>query len=236
MIMKATRASAVVVVSQSDGTVSGIVTERDLLRRVLAPSSTATDASADAGVLGSPEALPVPASHTLPSAASIRVGEVMTQNPRCVPRGTSCLEALQIMCKGRFRHLPVVSTDKSPAGMLDSLVLAGTIVANSKVHPTTTNTCTNTNKPRLLVCRMLHAAVWSRSRHVRSSHPRSPNGVVRWWSCRRRTAWIGCSSTSASPCVCSPLGQTSPTLLFDMVAVPPCARCLKPPVSALPLR
>lgn len=119
-IMAATRASALIVVDRASGHVIGIVTERDLVRRVLA--ATPTDDKALQG------------GDAPQNMSKLEVHTVMTANPRCVPEGTSCLQAMQIMCAGGFRHLPVVHDDKSPAGMMDSLLLAGSLVSDNSVR------------------------------------------------------------------------------------------------------
>src|SRR3954464_3122312 len=59
----------------------GIVTERDLMTRVLAKARNATTTT---------------------------VSEVMTPNPRCVPPETLVSDAVLIMIERGFRHLPVV--------------------------------------------------------------------------------------------------------------------------------
>jgi len=70
-----------VLVLGGDGALQGILTERDLMTRVIAraldPSSTT-------------------------------VAAVMTRNPRCVPPETSVADAIVIMIERGFRHLPVV--------------------------------------------------------------------------------------------------------------------------------
>ncbi len=63
----------------------GIFTERDALSKVLA-----------AGL----------------DPRSTKVFEVMTKNPYCVPPTTTVGEAMQLITKLRFRHLPIVKNDK----------------------------------------------------------------------------------------------------------------------------
>lgn len=73
----------------ADGRVVGIFTERDLLRRVLAP--------------GKPLTMPI--------------GECMTPNPVCVQSKEPIGNAVRRMEEGGYRHLPVVDNDK-PVGVL----------------------------------------------------------------------------------------------------------------------
>jgi CBS domain-containing protein len=67
----------------------GIVTERDILRRVVGqlPLDTPVDA-------------------------------VMTRSPRCVPQDASLDVALALMYEGRFRHLPVTGEDGQVSGIV----------------------------------------------------------------------------------------------------------------------
>jgi len=60
----------------------GILTERDLMTRVLAKAL---------------------------EPAKTRIGEVMTPNPRCIPPEMKVPDAVLIMIERGFRHLPVVS-------------------------------------------------------------------------------------------------------------------------------
>lgn len=74
-----------------DGTrLAGIFTERDALFRVLAAG--------------------LDPSHT-------QVGDVMTGQPQTIHPDAPFLQALQVMYRGRFRHLPVVEFDR-PLGMV----------------------------------------------------------------------------------------------------------------------
>ncbi|MBL6929392.1 MAG: CBS domain-containing protein [Rhodospirillales bacterium] len=74
-----------VVITSEDGLMAGIVTERDLTRRVLAKGL---------------------------DPKSINVGEIMTRDPDTVGPSDSALEALEIMRIRRYRHLPVVEDGK----------------------------------------------------------------------------------------------------------------------------
>lgn len=71
-----------VLIIDSTSTLLGIVTERDLMTRVLAKA--------------------LDASTTL-------VTEVMTRNPRCVPPETKVSDAVLIMIERGFRHLPIMA-------------------------------------------------------------------------------------------------------------------------------
>jgi CBS domain-containing protein len=63
----------------------GIFTERDALNKVLA-----------AGL----------------DPVSTKVSEVMTKDPYCVPPTTTVGEAMELVTKRRFRHLPIVENGK----------------------------------------------------------------------------------------------------------------------------
>jgi CBS domain-containing protein len=71
-----------VLVIDTTSTLLGILTERDLMTRVLAKA--------------------LDPSKTL-------VSEVMTRNPRCVPPEMKVADAVLIMIERGFRHLPIVS-------------------------------------------------------------------------------------------------------------------------------
>ena len=167
-IMAATRASAMVAVDPASGVLTGIVTERDVVRRILAPGVSPHGKDGDGTAARGKVELPDP--HALPMSA------IMTANPKAVPVGTTCLEALRIMCDGRFRHLPVVhARDNTPAGMMDSLLLAGKLVQNQGVSWARVPVC-----PRVI---MLHGPLTTcRGRAFAAS----PLGE----------AWTGSSSTS----------------------------------------
>jgi CBS domain-containing protein len=78
-----------VLVCQGDQLV-GLFTERDLMRRVLAP--------------GNPLSLPISA--------------VMTHNPVIVKPKDSVAAAIRRMEEGGYRHLPVINEDGRPIGVL----------------------------------------------------------------------------------------------------------------------
>jgi len=71
----------------------GIVTERDLMTRVLAKALD-------------------PARTTL--------AQVMTPNPRCIGPDTKVADAVLIMIERGFRHLPVVADDGSILGVFSA--------------------------------------------------------------------------------------------------------------------
>jgi len=89
-MMKQQNVGALLVVDGSR--LCGIFTERDALFRVLAEGR-------DPG--------------------ATRVGQVMTPQPQTIHPDRPFLDALRIMHKGRFRHLPVVE-DERPLGMVSS--------------------------------------------------------------------------------------------------------------------
>lgn len=76
---------AAVVVTAEDGALSGIVTERDLTRRVLA------------------ERL---------DAEFVTLSEIMTKNPDTLSPDDKAFEALELMRTRGYRHLPVVDDGK----------------------------------------------------------------------------------------------------------------------------
>lgn len=74
-----------------EGRVTGIFTERDVLRRVVAEQR---------------------------DAAKTRVGDVMTKQIACCRPETSLKEARTVMKNQRIRHLPVVGDDMQLRGMI----------------------------------------------------------------------------------------------------------------------
>jgi CBS domain-containing protein len=68
-----------------DGELLGILTERDLMTRVVARAL---------------------------DPATTTAAAVMTRNPRCVPPDTTVSDAIVIMIERGFRHLPVVRSGK----------------------------------------------------------------------------------------------------------------------------
>ena len=90
LLMKKTGKGALLVVDGSR--LIGIFTERDALFRVLAVGR---------------------------DPASTRLGEVMTPQPLTIQADQPFLQALRIMHKGGFRHLPVVEFDR-PLGIVSA--------------------------------------------------------------------------------------------------------------------
>jgi len=82
--MKESNIAAVLIVDD-DGMLQGIVTERDLTRRIIA-----------AGL--DPNETPL--------------ADIMTANPSTLDPSDSVVEAMEVMRKGRLRHLPVRKDDK----------------------------------------------------------------------------------------------------------------------------
>ena len=82
-----------VLIIDNAGTMQGILTERDLMTRVLAKG---LDANATA------------------------VTQVMTRNPRCVGPGMKVADAVLIMIERGFRHLPVVGADGRVIGVFSA--------------------------------------------------------------------------------------------------------------------
>lgn len=85
------RAVGTLVVVNDTDQVVGIVTDRDLVSRVLAKGRNPTEAS---------------------------VREVMTVGPKTVSEQTSIESALLIMRSGRFRRIPVVERDNRLVGLI----------------------------------------------------------------------------------------------------------------------
>ena len=94
----------------AEGALSGIITDNDVTRRVIAVSLVSSD--------------------TLVSA-------VMTKNPKCVQSADSALDALEMMVDNRFRHLPVMDEQGVVVGLLDiAKCLYDAISILEKVHGT----------------------------------------------------------------------------------------------------
>jgi CBS domain-containing protein len=106
-MMATNRMDAALLVSD-DGRLSGIITDNDFTRRIVA---------------------------VYLNTAENRVCSVMTQNPKCVRAEDSALEALEMMVDNRFRHLPVLDKDGAVVGLLDiAKCLYDAISVLEKVH------------------------------------------------------------------------------------------------------
>jgi CBS domain-containing protein len=88
-VMLEARVGAVCVID--DGALTGIFTERDLMRSVVG-----------AGL----------------DPAATAIGDVMVGEPRSIVVGSSRAQALELMLKKHIRHLPVLDVDGRPLGML----------------------------------------------------------------------------------------------------------------------
>ncbi|MGZ3252797.1 MAG: CBS domain-containing protein [Burkholderiaceae bacterium] len=88
-LMTQANCGSILIVSQT-GEMMGILTERDLMTKVVAKALA-------------PEATPV--------------SDVMTKNPRFVAPETSVSDAVLIMQEGGFRHLPILSPTYKVMGM-----------------------------------------------------------------------------------------------------------------------
>jgi CBS domain-containing protein len=82
-----------VLIIDASGEMLGILTERDLMTRVLAKALD-------------PKTTPV--------------SDVMTRNPHCVSPDTTVSQAVLIMIERGFRHLPVVGADGSILGIFSA--------------------------------------------------------------------------------------------------------------------
>jgi CBS domain-containing protein len=87
--MVAEETGAIVVLDE--GKLVGIISERDIVGRVVAKGLDPQEVS---------------------------VSEVMTRDPRTVTEDMTVRGALEMMARGRFRHLPVVNTSGQVIGML----------------------------------------------------------------------------------------------------------------------
>jgi len=79
---------AAMIISDSAGLISGIVTERDLCQKVMAKGL---------------------------DSASTSVGEIMTTNPDTLSPDDSASDALELMQTRKYRHLPVLQDGKCQA-------------------------------------------------------------------------------------------------------------------------
>lgn len=91
--MREMSAASVLVVSQADGKLLGICTERDLAFKVLAEGR---------------------------DAKTTTVESVMTRNPQTIGPDKPFGHALHMMYEGGFRHLPVVDPSGRPIGVISS--------------------------------------------------------------------------------------------------------------------
>lgn len=108
--MRQARVEAVVVTTE-EGELRGILTDTDIVRRVLAEGLD-------------PE--------------SCSVATVMTKKPMCVYMDDQAIEAITKMLEGRFKHLPVLGSDGTPQGMLNiSKCLYDAITCLEKVQQST---------------------------------------------------------------------------------------------------
>ena len=90
-LLASKRGNAAILLRQ-DGCLSGIITDTDVTKRVVAKD-------------------------VVPGTTS--VSEVMTPNPTCVNISDSAMDALATMVENRFRHLPVVDDSGAVVGLLD---------------------------------------------------------------------------------------------------------------------
>ena len=82
-----------VLIIDTAGTMQGIVTERDLMTRVLAKGLD-------------------------PNATTVT--QVMTRNPQCIAPEVKVADAVLIMIERGFRHLPIVDADKRVLGVFSA--------------------------------------------------------------------------------------------------------------------
>ena len=103
---KCDRRTGVMMLVDEAGRLSGILTDADLRRLLVAEP--------DGKVLGRP------------------VAEFMTRNPTCVRLGDLASEALAIMNQRRFDELPVLDGDGRPVGVIDVQDLVGIKTVNNE--------------------------------------------------------------------------------------------------------
>jgi CBS domain-containing protein len=89
VIMKEWRNSAVLVIA--NGVISGILTERDVVFRVIASGL---------------------------DPATTRVSDVMTRHVTCIQEDKPFGHALHMMYEGGFRHVPVINAQGKPVGIV----------------------------------------------------------------------------------------------------------------------
>jgi len=94
-----------VLVKNNENHIVGIFTERDYLNKVVLKG------------------------HSSPST---RMSEVMTDHLYCVGDNTSVLKCMHLMTNYRFRHLPVINTDKQLLGMVSIGDLVKTVITQYK--------------------------------------------------------------------------------------------------------
>eukprot|EP00656_Telonema_subtile_P007830 TRINITY_DN13679_c0_g1_i1.p1 TRINITY_DN13679_c0_g1~~TRINITY_DN13679_c0_g1_i1.p1 ORF type:complete len:647 (-),score=200.70 TRINITY_DN13679_c0_g1_i1:82-2022(-) len=82
----------VVLVISDDGHLLGILTDTDIVKKVIAKGA---------------------------DPCEVMVEDIMTARPTTVPSGTPCLDALKMMVDGRFRHIPVLASDGTLDGITD---------------------------------------------------------------------------------------------------------------------
>lgn len=94
VVEKLQTATAVIVVR--DGALVGIFTERDLMARI---------------------------DHSNPSWQDTPIAEVMTKSPKTIRTDQTLEDALNLMLVGVYRHIPTVTPDGKPEGMVSILDL-----------------------------------------------------------------------------------------------------------------
>ncbi len=88
-MMKKPRNGAVLVME--DGKLVGIFSERDVLTKIV---------------------------HSNMDPTEVKVGEVMTRNPRSLPEHNRIEDAMKLMIENGFRHLPITDENGSPSGLV----------------------------------------------------------------------------------------------------------------------
>ncbi len=100
-------------VLDQQGHLVGIVTERDLLNKVISEDRTPAD---------------------------VKVGDIMTADPKTVTYDTDVSEAAELMREGNFRHLPVVDAQDKVVGMISIRDIASFSLAEATTMALRVNT------------------------------------------------------------------------------------------------
>lgn len=98
---------AAIAVTNGDGKLIGIVSERDMTHRVLACGLN-------------PQATPL--------------SDVMTENPEFLRPGDSAMDAVELMLNRNFRHLPVVTPDGKVVAMVSMRDLLQAALADMNIE------------------------------------------------------------------------------------------------------
>ena len=116
-VLSSKRSDAALLVD-ANGSLSGICTDVDFTRRVVAKDMDPVHTSID---------------------------KVFTANPKCVMSSDSALDALTLMMDHHFRHLPVIDGDGSISGVLDIAKLINDLISRLEKSVEKAKTSASTN-------------------------------------------------------------------------------------------